>query len=65
MIIAVPKLRQAAIRISAGIDQVASPSQLGPGMPTQPSTVLIRPNSSWRRNRHTTATATIEVITGR
>ena len=45
MIIAVPKLRQDAIMISAGIDQFGSPSQFGPVMPTQPSTVLIRPNS--------------------
>ncbi len=62
---AVPKLRQAAIRMMPGIDQFGSPSQLGPGMPTQPSAVLIRPNSCWSRNRHTTATATIEVMTGR
>ena len=43
MIIAVPKLRHDAIRISAGIDQCGSPSQFGPWMPNQPSTVLIRP----------------------
>ena len=30
MIIAVPKLRQDAIMISAGIDQFGSPSQFGP-----------------------------------
>ena len=60
----VPKLRQAAIMISAGIDQFASPSQFGPSMPTQPSAVLIRPKSFWSRNRQTTATATIEVMTG-
>ena len=65
MIIAVPKLRHDAIRISAGMDQCGSPSQFGPSMPTQPRTVLIRPYSLWSRNRQTTATATIEVITGR
>ncbi len=43
MIIAVPKLRQDAIMIRAGIDQFGSPSQLGPGMWNQPSTVLISP----------------------
>ena len=64
MIIAVPKLRHDAMRIRAGIDQFGSPSQLGPVMPNQPSTVLIRPESSWSRNRQTTATATIEVMTG-
>ena len=62
---AVPKLRHAAMRISAGIDQSGSPSQFGPSIPTQPRTVLMRPYSSCSRNRQTTATATIEVITGR
>jgi len=64
MIIAVPKLRHVAMRIRAGIDQCGSPSQFGPLMPTHPSTVLIRPKFCCRRNRQTTATATIEVITG-
>ena len=43
MIIPVPKLRHEAMRISDGIDQLGSPSQFGPEIPTQPSTVLIRP----------------------
>ena len=43
MTIAVPKLRQDAIMISDGIASCGSPSQSGPGMPTQPSAVLIRP----------------------
>ena len=46
MIIPVPKLRHAAIMISPGIDQLASPSQLGPSMPNQPRNVLMSPNSS-------------------
>ena len=64
MIIAVPKLRHDAMRMSEGIDQFGSPSQFGPVMPTQPSAVLMRPPGSCRRKRHTTATATIEVMTG-
>ena len=31
--------------ISDGMDQFGSPSQFGPSMPTQPSTVLNRPYS--------------------
>ena len=64
MIIPVPKLRHAAIMMSAGIDQFGSPSQFGPAMPNHPSTVLIRPPGSCSRKRQTTATATIEVMTG-
>ena len=51
--------------ISDGIDQVFVASQFGPSMPTQPSAVFIRPKSGCSRNRQTTATATIEVTTGR
>jgi hypothetical protein len=57
-------LRQAAMAISDGMAQVVDCSQLGPSIPTQPSTVLSRPLSGWRRNRQTTATATMLVTTG-
>ncbi len=59
----VPMLRHAAMRMIDGIAHVLSLSQSGPSIPTQPSTVLTRPES-WRMNRQTTATATIDVTTG-
>ena len=60
----VPKLRHVAMMMSDSRDVRVSPSQLGPSMPTKPSTVLTNPLSGWRRNLHTTATATMLVITG-
>ena len=42
-----------------------TPSQFGPSMPNHPRTVLMRPPGSCSRNRQTTATATMEVMTGR
>ncbi|SKF62095.1 Uncharacterised protein [Mycobacteroides abscessus subsp. abscessus] len=64
MIMDVPKLRQVAMMISESKAVRVSPSQLGPSMPTQPSTVFTSPLSGCSRNRQTTATATMEVITG-
>lgn len=63
MIISVPMFRQAPIAMIDGMAQNGSLSQSGPLMPTQLSTVFMRPES-WRMNRQTTATATIEVTTG-
>ena len=64
MTISVPIFRQAAMAISDGIAQVVLWSQFGQSIPTQPSTWLTRPLSGWRRNRQTTATATMLVTTG-
>ena len=59
-----PSERQTDIAMSDGIAHVVLPSQSGPWMPNQPSTSLISPFSGCSRNRHTTATATIDVTTG-
>ena len=65
MITSAPMLRQADMPISEGIAQVVLLSQDGPSMPTYPSSVLTMPLSGCSRNRHTTATATMLVTTGR
>ena len=64
MIISVPTLRHTAMMISDGIAQNVSFSQLGPSIPKTARNALITPLSCSRK-RHTTATATIEVTTGR
>ncbi|MCY1230233.1 hypothetical protein D9M72_426390 [compost metagenome] len=63
MIMSVPRFRQTASRIRAGMDHVVLFSQSGPAMPTQPRMTFSSP-SGWRMNRHTTATATMLVTTG-
>ena len=60
-----PRFRQAAIAMIVGIASAGSASQLGPSIPTWPSSMLSRPWSGLSRKRHTTAIATMLVTTGR